>query len=75
MGHPEPLWEFATDDEGCESGIVSKGVPLGIDGQEDQVDVPGFEGAVEPLEGCVGFVEAGMNERRGVGRNVTLAGD
>ncbi len=77
LGHQEPLWdfgEFAAVDQGCESGIGAEGVPLGIDRKEDQVDVAGFECSVEPLEHCVGVVEACVNQCSRIRRNVTLAG-
>ena len=45
------------------SRIRSKRVPLGIDSQEDEVDIPRLQGTLEGQEGRVALAEARVHER------------
>src|SRR6266851_961673 len=67
--------ESAALEEVCEAGFGAEGIPLGVDGEEDQVDVVGVEGAVEPVQGETGVAQAGVDEGHGVRWDEALTGD
>ena len=65
--------EAKAREKSLESGIASIGVPLGIDGQKDEMDVARGVSPVEPFEDLVSFAEACMHECQRIGWHVPLA--
>jgi hypothetical protein len=54
--------------------IVSVRIPLGVNGQEYEMDVSRLIRSVEPREDRLAVLETGVHERHGVGRDVLPEG-
>ena len=54
---------------------MAEGIPLGVDSEEDEVDVVRVEGALEPVQGETSVAQAGVDEGHGVRWDEALTGD
>src|SRR5579872_3628282 len=64
--------ETAAIEDSDDARIAAKIFPLGIYGEQCQMDVTDFVSAIEPFEGGIEPAKPGMYKRRCVGRNVFL---
>ena len=65
--------EVTAREKSPKSGIGSVGIPLGIDGQIDEMHIVRIVRAVQPFEDRLALTEACVHERHRVGRHVPLA--
>jgi hypothetical protein len=67
--------ETAAVNQADEARIAAAWIPLGIDGQENQVNVSHLISKLQPLHGLVPVAEAEMNLRHRIRWNEVIAGN